>query len=79
MAAATSSGRSPLRGAYAAAALTAPVEAGRGHVVHPSSKLTLNRRLHRATVGPGRADAGTPSTPCRIRYADGGAEATLRP
>ncbi|MFI6733466.1 SDR family oxidoreductase [Nonomuraea sp. NPDC050451] len=44
----------------AAASVAAPVRAGRGHVVYPSSKLALNRWLRRAAVGPAWAGAGIP-------------------
>ncbi|MEO3872936.1 hypothetical protein ABGB18_29320 [Nonomuraea sp. B12E4] len=45
----------------AAAAAVAPlVESGRGRVVHPSTKLALNRWLRRAAPRPEWAGAGIP-------------------
>lgn len=44
----------------AAAAATTAVEAGRGRIVYPSSKLALNQWLRHAAIGPDWAGAGIP-------------------
>ncbi|NBE97320.1 SDR family oxidoreductase [Nonomuraea sp. KC401] len=44
----------------AVTAVTTAVEAGRGRIVYPSTKLALNRWLRRAAVSPDWAQAGIP-------------------